>query len=309
MDHQTRGPDFAFSASRAPATLLAFDPAERNVLAPLIDATACACADLTDEPDPSAQYDVIILHIGSNSEQVRQAVEAWRRYADDRGATIVCSTSLDQLDSLTDLIPDDEIFWLVDFRPDEWFLTLMAAHASRRQGSATGLLRDQGTEAEVALARITDELERMGRMLSGLARSVDAAAPPGLAQTPVGYRPQPDRRAAAPLDAPRLRRMLAERRARARFFDEQLFGEPCWDMLLDLMAARLEEKRVSVSSLCIAAAVPPTTALRWMKAMTEMGLIERVADPKDGRRVFVRISDKAAAALNDWNATVGGQAG
>ena len=66
-------------------------------------------------------------------------------------------------------------------------------------------------------------------------------------------------------------------------------------MLLDLMAARLERRQVAVSSLCIAAAVPPTTALRWIKTLTEAGLFVRVADPQDGRRVYVELSDAAAA--------------
>jgi DNA-binding MarR family transcriptional regulator len=68
-------------------------------------------------------------------------------------------------------------------------------------------------------------------------------------------------------------------------------------MLLDLMAARLERIQVSVSSLCIAACVPPTTALRWIKMMTDQGLFERVADPVDGRRIFIRLSDSAAQAM------------
>ena len=68
-------------------------------------------------------------------------------------------------------------------------------------------------------------------------------------------------------------------------------------MLLDLMAARLEGKRVAVSSLCIAAAVPATTALRWIKALTDRGLFVREADPRDGRRVYIALSDEAARAL------------
>src|SRR3546814_4614981 len=65
-------------------------------------------------------------------------------------------------------------------------------------------------------------------------------------------------------------------------------------MLLDLMAAHLSGQRVSVSSLCIAAAVPATTALRWIRALTAHGLFLRQADPSDGRRVFIALSDKAA---------------
>ena len=68
-------------------------------------------------------------------------------------------------------------------------------------------------------------------------------------------------------------------------------------MMLDLMAARLEGRQVAVSSLCIAAAVPATTALRWIKSLTEEGLFRRVQDPRDGRRVFIELSNEAAGAL------------
>ena len=58
-------------------------------------------------------------------------------------------------------------------------------------------------------------------------------------------------------------------------------------MLLDLYAAELEGAQVSVSSLCIAAAVAPTTALRWIGRMTEAGLFVRQPDPFDRRRAFL----------------------
>src|SRR3546814_5360350 len=60
-----------------------------------------------------------------------------------------------------------------------------------------------------------------------------------------------------------------------------------------LMAAHLSGQRVSVSSLCIAAAVPATTALRWIRALTDHGLFLRQADPSDGRRVFIALSDRS----------------
>src|SRR3546814_2543305 len=75
--------------------------------------------------------------------------------------------------------------------------------------------------------------------------------------------------------------MLRQRRMREQYFPADLFADPAWDMLLDLYAARLEHQPVSVSSLCIAAAVPATTALRWIKTMTEAGLFVREADPQD----------------------------
>jgi DNA-binding MarR family transcriptional regulator len=68
-------------------------------------------------------------------------------------------------------------------------------------------------------------------------------------------------------------------------------------MLLDLTAAHAEHRRVSVTSLCLASGVPPTTALRWVQQMTESGLFERVADSADKRRVFISLSDRAADAM------------
>src|SRR3546814_15893799 len=84
----------------------------------------------------------------------------------------------------------------------------------------------------------------------------------------------------AAAEGARVRALIRARRMRDQFFRSELFADPAWDMLLDLMAARLEHKRVSVSSLCIAAAVPVTTALRWIKSLTDEGRFVRRADHK-----------------------------
>lgn len=105
---------------------------------------------------------------------------------------------------------------------------------------------------------------------------------------------------ALPPDHGEIRALIRMRRLRERFLPENLFADPAWDMMLDLFAARLAGERVSVSSLCIAAAVPPTTALRWIGQLTDRGIFQRVDDPVDGRRAFIELSDKAAQALSAW---------
>ena len=75
--------------------------------------------------------------------------------------------------------------------------------------------------------------------------------------------------------------------------------------LTNLLQAEIAQHRVPVSSLCIAAAVPATTALRWIKTMTEAGLFKRRADPHDGRRVFVELSPKASEAMRRYFSEVG----
>lgn len=99
--------------------------------------------------------------------------------------------------------------------------------------------------------------------------------------------------------------MIRARRLRGRFFPENLFADPAWDMLLDLLQAEIAQLRVPVSSLCIAAAVPATTAFRWLKSMTDQGIFVRRADPHDGRRVFVELSNEASIAMRRYFAEVG----
>lgn len=103
---------------------------------------------------------------------------------------------------------------------------------------------------------------------------------------------------ARPVDAARIRAHIKGRRLRERFFAAELLADPGWDMMLDLAAARLEGRPVSVSSLCIAANVPTTTALRWIKNLCDDGTFQRSADPGDARRAFIGLSARAAEAMD-----------
>lgn len=95
----------------------------------------------------------------------------------------------------------------------------------------------------------------------------------------------------ASLNRQRARMLLDLYNARMKFFPAGLFADPAWEMLLDLTHARLAGKRVSVSSLCIAAHVPATTALRRIGDLVTSGLATRVKDENDGRRVFVELTE------------------
>ncbi len=94
------------------------------------------------------------------------------------------------------------------------------------------------------------------------------------------------------------RKAYALRRKRDSLFgNPDLFGEPAWDILLDLFIAQGEGKRVSVSSACIGSAAPPTTGLRWLGVLAEQGLVVRENDPDDHRRVLVRLTPAGTAAM------------
>ncbi|MBA3942608.1 MAG: hypothetical protein C0520_15480, partial [Sphingopyxis sp.] len=88
----------------------------------------------------------------------------------------------------------------------------------------------------------------------------------------------------------------AKRTVRRRMLRRQLigapslFGEPAWDMLIDLFIHSCERKSVSTSSLCIASGVPMSSALRMIQRLCDARLVSRRADPTDGRRFFVELA-------------------
>lgn len=96
--------------------------------------------------------------------------------------------------------------------------------------------------------------------------------------------------------------IYAARRLRTSVFgaDADLFGEPAWDMLLDAAIMEGRGKRVSVTSACLASAVPTTTALRYLAALEERELMVRETDPLDNRRKFVRLTAKGKRLLRDY---------
>ncbi|GAA4221638.1 hypothetical protein GCM10022253_28150 [Sphingomonas endophytica] len=95
--------------------------------------------------------------------------------------------------------------------------------------------------------------------------------------------------------------VLRARRSRARIFGEDacLFGEPAWDILLDLYV-QPATRPVSVSSACIASGVPGTTALRWLDQLKRRDLVRRFADPADRRRNFVALAPRGHSLVEAW---------
>lgn len=114
-----------------------------------------------------------------------------------------------------------------------------------------------------------------------------------LAELAAGRPPEVNR----PVDAARIRAHVRARQMRGRFLPADLFADPAWDILLDLAAARLEGVKVSVSSLCIAAQVPTTTALRWIKTLVDRDILLREADRGDARRAFIGLAPATATAM------------
>lgn len=76
-----------------------------------------------------------------------------------------------------------------------------------------------------------------------------------------------------------------------------LFGDAAWHMLIDLYLERKAGRRTSVSDLCVGSRSPQTTALRYITIMVKRGLLTRVPDDLDGRRVFVELAPHTVDTL------------
>lgn len=95
----------------------------------------------------------------------------------------------------------------------------------------------------------------------------------------------------------RVEAAIKARTERSKFFPKDLFADPAWDMLLELTRSELVGHRISITSLCCAAHVPATTALRYITTLTAQGMLLRRPDPLDGRRVFVELSAPALTSM------------
>ncbi|MCL6250694.1 winged helix DNA-binding protein [Altererythrobacter sp. KTW20L] len=227
------------------------------------------------------------------------------------GAMLVVSTSMEALDAVFGCCAQSRPQILVDPRRADRIIALGQVMARAPHGRLHEL-----TETDrMTLLRLTEQVNTIAEKLERLGDAEsDAVRAAGMAfrfdeQAGATLRSPGDklvRPARPPLPDPRLvRRIIQQRQARARFFDGDLFADPAWDMLLDLTAARVEHTRVSVTSLCIASGVPPTTALRWISQMTDAGLLERVEDDTDRRRAFIQLTDKAVDAMARYFAEIG----
>lgn len=238
--------------------------------------------------------------------------------AGELGCNLICETALAALDRVAAAIPAAlDVQFLVDADPTDRLVALAAARRVRH-GVLHDIARDDAMER---IDRLQEEVARISRLLGELAgqrsglsgtptgftlRAEDLLDYPGQVRAPArdfAAIPRsfvPEERTLDRQRAKAVRRMLRQRRMREQYFPADLFADPAWDMLLDLYAARLERQPVSVSSLCIAAAVPATTALRWIKTMTDAGLFLREDDPHDGRRIFIALAEGASDALGRY---------
>ena len=254
-----------------------------------------ASARLGQQAAASAFWLELDNDAGPELDRLLDRVEA--EAACGRFPAVISATST-LVDPIVARIHDPEIQLIFDASPADRAAALAVATSwSWLQGEDR--LRDITQEPSTArLRQLSDEVGRIAATLARL--SVGPEASQEAVKKPAEKASEPP---AVSIET--VRQVIRGRRLRARYFDEELFADPTWDVLLDLLQAEIAQHRVPVSSLCIAAAVPPTTALRWIKSMTDAGLFKRRADPHDGRRVFVELSQSASSALRRYFGELG----
>lgn len=299
------GPAMSIFASRAVVREEMREDAERAGF------SVCEAAPLARllEEDRRPQGGVVLVDCPEVSERGADALARLDEHAARTGTQLVLSTSFAALDAVYAACARSEPQILVN-----------ATRAGRV--IALGMILAEGGGSQVRELSETDRLTlmRLTEQVGEIAQRLDRFGEGGAGGQFPDIEPQvemrsngaerPQRAARPPLPDPRLvRRIIQHRQARAKFFGSELFADPAWDMLLDLTAARAEHARVSVTSLCIAAGVPPTTALRWIGQMTKSGLLERVDDDADRRRAFITLADRTAEAMARYFAELGPDSG
>jgi len=198
------------------------------------------------DADAGAAIDGLLDHVAADVAQGRYS------------AIIAAPASM--VDRLAAHVFDVSMDLIIDADESERAAALaVAVSGARRKQNLSDVTADKNA---VRLRQLSDEVSRIAATLSRLSTGPEATTRVMEAE------PQGD---APAISVETIRAIIRARRLRSRYFDEELFADPAWDMLLDLLNAEISNMRVPVSSLCIAAAVPATTGLRWLKTMVQQG--------------------------------------
>ena len=287
-------------SSARPALLFGSDSRRRSLAEQALSASgirlvdSLPLADAEERIAEQASLGLAWLELGEEdaTPQLDRLLTRLNGLAETRGTIVIASAPMELVDMVAGRLTDRATEILVD--PDD------AQRAATLAVALSGSLEERGVNdvGKDNAARLRQLSDEMGRIASTLARLSTGPGSPAV-------KPGDGKSTGPDVDAETIRSVIRARRLRSRFFTEELFADPAWDMLLDLLQAEIAQLRVPVSSLCIAAAVPATKALRWIKTMTEQGLFVRRADPHDGRRVFVELAPAASDAMRRYFAEVG----
>jgi len=101
-----------------------------------------------------------------------------------------------------------------------------------------------------------------------------------------------------------LQKIINLRKLREKSFPSVYFGDPFWDIILNLSYDSKFPRTTSITSICIESGLPIATGLRYLNILVSRGIVCRSDDPNDGRRSLVSLTDESINSvdelLNSW---------
>lgn len=82
--------------------------------------------------------------------------------------------------------------------------------------------------------------------------------------------------------------------------DTRLFGEPAWDIILDIYIHQAKGRSTSITAACIGSHAPATTALRYIDLLCELDWVEKIPDDNDRRRSLLALTASAKDQMDGY---------
>lgn len=94
--------------------------------------------------------------------------------------------------------------------------------------------------------------------------------------------------------------IYSSRQDRPGVNDTRLFGEPAWDIVLDIYIHQAKGRSTSITAACIGSHAPATTALRYIDLLCELDWVEKIPDDNDRRRSLLALTASAKAQMDGY---------
>lgn len=102
--------------------------------------------------------------------------------------------------------------------------------------------------------------------------------------------------------------ILKRRRQRIEEFGVELFGEPAWEILLELYIREKSGASSTTAHVEVGLTVAASTAGRWLQHLEQEGLVALAPHPLHERTEFIELTSRAKEALERYLAVVGATA-
>jgi FixJ family two-component response regulator len=138
-----------------------------------------------------------------------------------------------------------------------------------------------------------DLVNRLSHLSGDLQRLASLITPDRPSDSKGGLRPED-------ITPTLVRKHIKSEARRRELAGGELFGDPSWSMLLDLLLARMEGTMLSVSSACIGSGAPMSTAMRLVRRFVDAGIVHKIPDEKDRRRDFLVLDDEMKELMLEY---------